>query len=456
MRIHFIAIGGAAMHNLALALQNNGHIVTGSDDEIFEPSKSRLKNAGLLPEKEGWFPDKITTDLDAVILGMHAHPDNPELLKAQQLGIPVFSYPEFIANQSENKKRVVIGGSHGKTTTTAMILHVLKSLNKDFDYLVGAQIAGFETMVKLSDAPLIILEGDEYLSSPIDRKPKFLWYKPHIAVLTGIAWDHINVFPTFKEYVEQFKKFVETVVPNGIVNYYKNDVELAKICQPKINPNASFQPYDTHPYEIIDNKTFLLRNDDGRKVPIQVFGNHNLQNLQAAYFVCKELGITDDEFYQTIQSFKGAAKRLEKLGENEKSVVFKDFAHSPSKLQATIDAVKQQYPNRKLIAIIELHTYSSLNKKFLPQYSGTLKNADEKIIYFNPHTIALKRLPEITEEDIKNGFSSNDVEVFKTNEALQDRLKMLNFNNSVVLFMSSGNYGGLNVEEFTNNLILKY
>ncbi|HCQ30341.1 MAG TPA: peptidoglycan synthetase [Flavobacteriales bacterium] len=455
MRIHFIAIGGAAMHNLALALHNNGHTVTGSDDEIFEPSKSRLQKAGLLPEKEGWFPEKITNDIDVVILGMHAHPDNPELLQAQKLNIPVYSYPEFIARQSINKKRVVIGGSHGKSTTTSMILHVLKSLNKKFDYLVGAQIEGFDTMVKLSDAPLIILEGDEYLSSPIDRRPKFLWYKPHVAVLTGVAWDHINVFPTFEEYTEQFKKFVQTVEPNGVVNYYKNDDVLAEICQPKTNPDIRYQPYDTHPYEIIGNKTYLLRNDDGSKMPLQIFGDHNLQNLQAAYFVCKELEISDDDFYQSIQSFKGAAKRLEKVGEHNNTVVFKDFAHSPSKLQATIEAVKQQYPERKLIAVIELHTYSSLNKDFLPQYAGTLQNADEKIVYFNPHTIELKRLPNISETDIKNGFSDNSINIFKTSEAIQNKLKNMDYNNSVVLFMSSGNYGGMNVEEFTKEFILK-
>ncbi len=452
MRIHFIAIGGAAMHNLALALQHNGHTVSGSDDEIFEPSKSRLKAAGLLPEKEGWFPEKITTGIDVVILGMHAHADNPELLKAREIGVKVVSYPEFIYEQSIHKTRAVIGGSHGKTTTTSMILHVLKTLGKDFDYLVGAQIEGFDTMVKISDAPLIVLEGDEYLSSTIDRKPKFLWYKPHIAVLTGIAWDHINVFPTFEEYVLQFEHFVKTVMPQGVLNYFQHDEQLQRICQPKTNPAVRYQPYDTHPFEIIDNRTVLLRHDTGEKVSLPIFGNHNLQNLQAAYYVCKELGISDDDFYMAIQTFKGAAKRLEKIASNNTTDVFKDFAHSPSKLQATLEAVKQQFSARRLIAIVELHTYSSLNKAFLPQYAGTLCAADEKIVYFNPHTIALKRLPEITAEDIKSGFADDEINVFQNNEDLTGYLQTLNYENTVVLFMSSGNYGGLKIEDLVRDI----
>ena len=450
MRVHFIAIGGAAMHNMAIALHLKGFQVTGSDDEIFDPSKSRLAKHGLLPENYGWFPEKINNQIDAIILGMHARPDNPELLEAQKQGLKIYSYPEYIYEQSKNKLRVVIGGSHGKTSITAMVLHVLNKLEMDFDYMVGAQLEGFETMVKLSDAPMIILEGDEYLSSPIDRRPKFLWYKPQFAVLTGIAWDHINVFPTFENYVEQFEEFVNTIEEGGYLFYYEGDKNLQSIAykQNKIN----CVPYEAIKNTIENGKTFVFDNE-GEKYPIEVFGEHNLQNLHAAKHICFQLGISERAFFESIQDFTGAAKRLEKIWDSETFKAYKDFAHSPSKLTATINAVKAQYPNKKVIAAVELHTFSSLNKKFLSEYKGSMQQADIAAVYYSPEVIAHKKLEPIAPSEIEAAFQKEGLNVFTVSKDIKGFLEAQEVENAVLLLMSSGNFGGINLEEFVEQMV---
>ena len=445
MKLHLIATGGAVMHNMAICLKNKGYEVTGSDDEIFEPAKNRLEEHGLLPKTIGWDVDNISSDLDAVILGMHARKDNPELKRAQDLNIPVYSFPEYVYQQSKTKKRVVIGGSHGKTSITAMIMHVLKSLNWDFDYLVGSQLEGFDTMVKLTDeAPLIILEGDEYLSSAIDMRPKFHLYHPHIALLSGIAWDHINVFPTFENYLEQFEIFINKIEQGGSLIYCNEDEELNRLCE-RHNSDVEFFGYGLPSNEIRNNETFL--NTDIGVVKLNIFGHHNLQNLEGARLVCNQLGITDEDFYNSISEFKGAAKRLEKIFENDKTVVFKDFAHSPSKLKATIHAVKQQYPERELVACMELHTFSSLNKDFLDQYNKTMDEADVPIVYYNPHTIKHKKLQEISTQEVKEAFQNENLEVITDSNDLLNKLKTQNSSLNTILLMSSGNFDGLNLEE---------
>ena len=446
MKVHFIAIGGAAMHNLAIALHLKGDKVSGSDDAIFDPSKSRLASYGLLPERMGWFPDRITNDLDAVILGMHAKADNPELLKAQELGLKIYSYPEFLYEQSKHKTRVVIGGSHGKTTITSMILHVLNYHDKEVDYMVGAQLEGFEVMVKLTDDnDFIILEGDEYLSSPIDRRPKFHLYQPNIALLSGIAWDHINVFPTFENYVEQFKIFVDSIVMGGSINYNEEDAEVKRVVESSDNQIRKI-PYQTPEYSVEDGTTYL-ETPDG-PMPIEIFGKHNLNNLAGAKWICQHLGIDEEDFYEAISTFKGASKRLEKICETSKTVIYKDFAHSPSKVKATTEAVKQQYKNRKLIACLELHTYSSLNAEFLKEYQSTLESADIATVFYSPKAVALKRLNEVSESQILDAFNKPDLNVFTDPKAFEIFLKSQNFDESSVLLMSSGNYGGLDLEEF--------
>jgi UDP-N-acetylmuramate: L-alanyl-gamma-D-glutamyl-meso-diaminopimelate ligase len=444
MKVHLIAIGGSAMHNMALALQGKGFEVTGSDDAVFEPSKGRLEKAGLLPSEMGWFPEKITTNLDAIILGMHARIDNPELLKAQELGMPIYSYPEYIYEQSKDKKRVVIGGSHGKTSITAMILHVLQHHQIDCDYMVGAQLAGFDTMVKLTKgAPIIILEGDEYLSSPIDRRPKFHWYKPHVAVLSGIAWDHINVFPTFENYVEQFRIFRDDVAEQLI--YCAVDEELNRLAAE--GADCELTPYNTPKHRIIDGITYLL--DGGLEVPLQIFGNHNLQNLNAARLVCNALGLSDADFQEAIQGFKGASKRLELVKRGESTAVYKDFAHSPSKLKATSSAMKKQFKNRKLVACMELHTFSSLNEEFLKQYAHCMDEPDTAIVYFSPAAIAHKKLEPITESQVHASFAREDLMVFTDSKKLQDYLHSLNWDNQNLLLMSSGNFDGMELNSLT-------
>ena len=442
--IHFISIGGSAMHNLALALQQQGFIITGSDDEIYEPSRSRLEQYGLLPAEMGWFADKIHTELDAVILGMHARKDNPELARAQELGIPVFSYPEYIYQQSQQKQRVVIAGSHGKTTITSMILHVLKHHHRIFDYLVGAQVAGFETMVRLTAfAPLIVIEGDEYASSPIDTRPKFLHYQPHIALISGIAWDHVNIYPTYEEYVDQFELLADSMDKGGILVFDETDDMLDVIGQ-KERMDVHKIPYEAHPCEIANGQTFLLTKQK-TKIPLQIFGEHNMKNIAGAMAVCDKLGLTEDMFYDAIQSFRGAAKRLEQVTTSESWVVFRDFAHAPSKVEASTEAVKQQFPGKKLLACVELHTFSSLNKGFLNQYRHRLDAADIAVVYFNEHTLAIKRLEPISPEDVKEAFGRSDLQVFTNTARLQEFLNEQRANADVLLLMSSGTFGGLEI-----------
>lgn len=449
MKVHFIAIGGSAMHNMAIALHKKGFIVSGSDDEIFDPSRSRLNKYNLLPEKMGWFPEQITEKIDAVILGMHAKKDNPELIRAQEIGLKIYSYPEYVFEQAIDKKRVVIGGSHGKTSITSMILHVLKHESIQFDYLVGAQLEGFETMVSFSDAPIMIIEGDEYLSSPIDRRPKFLWYKPHIAVLSGVAWDHINVFPTFENYVEQFKLFSETIQKDGLLSYYYGDEHLKDIAE-KLE-HINLKPYTTPTHRIENGVTYLGTNYGW--LSLNIFGEHNLQNLMAAKHVCEALGVQENEFYQAIQSFSGAAKRLEEIAKNQETVIYKDFAHSPSKLKATSTAVKKQYSDHKVIACMELHTFSSLNKNFLQEYSGCMSMADEAIVYFNPKTIEHKGLASISIKEVEQAFLPSKVTVYNQSEEIKQYLKSQDLRNTVVLLMTSGNFDGINLNEFAQELI---
>ena len=448
MNIHFIAIGGAAMHNLALALHLKGDTITGSDDEIFDPSKSRLSAYGILPKAFGWFPEKITTQLDAIVLGMHAKADNPELLKAQELGLKIYSYPEFLYEQSKFKTRVVIGGSHGKTTITSMILHVMHYFNRDLDYMVGAQLEGFDVMVKLTDDnDFIILEGDEYLSSPIDRRPKFHLYKPNIALLSGIAWDHINVFPTWKNYVEQFRIFVDSIVEGGSVTYNIEDTEVKKLVEGSENTIRKF-PYQTPEYQV-ENGITILETEEG-SMPIEIFGKHNLNNLAGAKWICQQIGIDENDFYEAISSFQGASKRLEKITETENCVAYKDFAHSPSKVLATTNALKNQFPNRKLIACLELHTYSSLNPEFLNEYKGTLDAADVAVVFYSPHALEIKKLKAISQQQIADAFQRDDLIIYTNPIAFKDFLFSQQFNDISLLLMSSGNYGGLDFDELKN------
>ncbi len=445
MRVHFIAIGGSAMHNLALALHDKGEQITGSDDAIFEPSKSRLQAKGLLPEQEGWFPEKITTDLDAVILGMHAKSDNPELLKAQELGLKIYSYPEFIYEHSKNKTRVVIGGSHGKTTITSMILHVMNYHNVAVDFLVGAQLEGFTNMVHLTkENDFMVIEGDEYLSSPTDLRPKFHLYKPNIALISGIAWDHINVFPTFENYVDQFKIFIDKITNGGILIYNEDDETVKQIVEEAEKPIRKL-PYSLPEYTI-DNGVTYLETLDG-SMPIEVFGAHNLSNLAGAKWICQNMGIDEAEFYEAIASFKGASKRLEKIAQTPTAVAYKDFAHSPSKVKATTQAVKKQYPDKKLVACLELHTYSSLNTEFLTEYQGALDAADVAVVFYSPDAVAIKKLEEISKEQIEKAFNREDLIVYTNPDEFKSFLLVQEFTDSVLLLMSSGNYGGLNFDE---------
>ncbi|MDA3780915.1 MAG: Mur ligase family protein [Bacteroidales bacterium] len=451
MRIHFIAIGGSAMHNLAITLHKKGYIVSGSDDEIFEPSKARLLKYDLLPKNYGWNKDKISNKIDAVILGMHAKEDNPELIEARRIGLKIYSYPEYLYEQTKDKIRVVISGSHGKTTITSMVMHVLKYFNKNFDYMVGAQLKGFETMVKLTDnAPIAIFEGDEYLSSPIDRRPKFHLYKPNIALISGIAWDHINVFPTFDKYIEQFDIFIDKIEKGGTLIYFEGDKILKDIVENNKNIINKIA-YLAHSSTIIENKTYLLNYE--KNIPLLVFGTHNLQNISGAKLICNKLGISDKNFYQAISNFEGAAKRLQLLAENSNSKVFLDFAHSPSKLKATVDAVKNQYPNKKLLACIELHTFSSLNRNFLKHYKSTMDMADVSIVYYNPDTLIHKSLKPLSENFVKRAFNSSSIKIFTEKKLLKDFFVNLNENNFVLLLMSSGNYAGINIKELAEKII---
>lgn len=447
MRVHFIAIGGSAMHNLALALHEKGYQVTGSDDEIFDPSKSRLEAKGLLPVEYGWFPEKIASEIDAVILGMHAKEDNVELKKAESLGLKIYSYPEFLYEQSKHKTRVVIGGSHGKTTITSMILHVMHYHNKEVDYMVGAQLEGFDTMVHLTEEnDFIVLEGDEYLSSPIDRRPKFHLYKPNIALLSGIAWDHINVFPTYENYVEQFKIFLNEITDGGAIIYNEEDAEVKQIVEATQNPIKKY-PYKTPAHTVEDGETFLETSEG--PMPIEIFGKHNLSNLEGARWICQLMGIDADDFYEAIATFKGASKRLEKIAETKTALAFKDYAHSPSKVKATTQAVKNQYPEKKLLACLELHTYSSLNPEFLTQYKGALDAADVAAVFYSPHAVMIKQLEEVKAEQIEEAFQRDDLIIFTNPADFKTFLYSEDYQNTVLLLMSSGNYGGLDFDEVT-------
>jgi UDP-N-acetylmuramate: L-alanyl-gamma-D-glutamyl-meso-diaminopimelate ligase len=451
MNVHLIAIGGSAMHNMAIAMHKKGFNVTGSDDEIFEPSKTRLAKLNLLPAKEGWDTNNIHKGIDAVILGMHARADNPELLKAQELGLKIYSYPEYIYEQTKDKTRIVIGGSHGKTSITAMILHVLNFHKVDCDYMVGAQLDGFDTMVKLTkEAKIAVIEGDEYLSSPIDRRPKFHLYKPNIAILSGIAWDHINVFPTFENYVEQFKIFVDLIEQNGSIAYCELDEKVKNVSESTRADIKRF-PYAVPANKIVNGTTYLLTNQG--EIPLLVFGDHNLMNINGARLVCNQVGISDGQFYEAIQSFKGAAKRLELVKKNESTAVYKDFAHSPSKLKATTQAVKKQFPNRKLIACMELHTFSSLNENFLNEYQGSMALADEAFVYYNPHTIEHKKLKAISEEQVNQAFGGSNLKVYTNSKNLLSDLLKIDFKDKNLLMMSSGNFDGIDFKDLGDQVV---
>ncbi|MDN3596412.1 UDP-N-acetylmuramate--L-alanine ligase [Zunongwangia endophytica] len=450
MNIHFIAIGGSAMHALAIALHNKGFQISGSDDAIFEPSKSSLQQNGLLPDKFGWFPQKITKDLDAVVLGMHAREDNPELLQAKELGVKIYSYPEFIFEQSKTKTRVVIGGSHGKTTITSMILHVMHYHDREVDYLVGAQLDGLDNTIKLNDQnDFIVIEGDEYLSSPIDRRPKFHLYEPNIALLSGIAWDHINVFPTYENYLEQFSIFVDKIVNGGILVYNEEDADLKTIVENSTNPIRK-HAYKTPEYFIEDGETVLVTPEGD--MPLEIFGKHNLNNLAGAKWICQHMGIDEEDFYEAIASFKGASKRLQKIKETGNFVAFKDFAHSPSKVTASVNAVKDQFLDKTIVACLELHTFSSLNENFITEYKKSLDAVDEAIVFYSSEAVAHKKLAPISTEAIKSAFDRDDLEVITETSELKNHLKKSNFDNSALLFMSSGNYGGIDLEQLVTEL----
>ncbi|ROH97630.1 UDP-N-acetylmuramate--L-alanine ligase [Chryseobacterium daecheongense] len=443
MKTHFIAIGGSAMHNLAIALKDKGYQVTGSDDAIFEPSRSRLENKGILPQEMGWFPEKITSDIDAVILGMHAHQDNPELARAKELGLKIYSYPEFLYEQSKNKTRVVIAGSHGKTTITSMILHVLNFHQKDVDFMVGAQLEGFDCMVKLTqDNDFMVLEGDEYLSSPIDLRSKFLLYQPNIALMSGIAWDHINVFKTFDDYLEQFRRFVASITPGGVLVYNEEDPEVVKVVEDAENYFRKI-PYKTPEYEINNGKVYL-KTEMG-DVPLSVFGAHNLLNMEGARHICQQLGIMDEDFYEAIMSFKGASKRLEKVEREDKGILYKDFAHAPSKVKATVKAFQEQFNNEKKYGFLELHTYSSLNPVFLEQYDHAMDGLDEAVVFYSEDALKIKRMEPISPELIKEKFKNDNLRVFTNAEELHAYWNTLDKTQGVYLMMSSGNFGGLDL-----------
>ena len=445
MKIHFIAIGGSAMHNLAIALKLKGFSITGSDDAINDPSRSRLKKYNLLPQKEGWFSDKITSDIDAVVLGMHAKDDNPELLKAREIGLKIYSYPEFIFNQSKDKIRIVIGGSHGKTSITSLVLHVLRTLNIESDYMVGAQLDGFEVMVKLTEtSKYIVLEGDEYLSSALDPRPKFHLYKPHIALISGIAWDHINVFKTFESYLKQFEIFINSVEENGTLVYNELDHELKKLVSNN-KSNLNYIPYSIPKHKIIDGISFI--NFKNELYRLKIFGDHNLQNISGALNICKALGVEYQDFYKSITSFNGASNRLELVYQSSDTIIFKDFAHSPSKVKATTEAVHKQFPNRKLISFFELHTYSSLNPLFLEKYRDTLKHSDECYIYYSEKNMRIKRLEPIDSELIIRSFNHSSLTVIDNYEKLNKKIYDLDLSNSVLLMMSSGKFGGLDIDK---------
>ncbi len=442
-RIHFIAIGGSIMHNLAIALKEKGLEISGSDDEIYEPSKTKLKDSGILPPAEGWDADRISPDLDAVIVGMHARPDNVELVRAQEIGLKVFSFPEFIFEQSKDKQRIVIGGSHGKTTITSMVMHVLRFFDRSFDYAVGATVKGFKNTVKLSDAPIIIIEGDEYLSSPLDPTPKFHKYQHHIGLISGVSWDHINVFPSEDDYVKQFEVFADNTPKAGTLIFCDED-PLTSMIGNKERDDVHAISYKTHSHLIDNGTTYLVNGKDN--FPLKIFGKHNLQNISAAKAVLKKVGIADDQFYQAITSFEGASKRMELISETDRSAIYKDYAHSPSKVRATTLALREQYPERDLVACLELHTFSSLTKEFLKQYKGAMKFSYKPIVYFNPGTIAHKGLEAITVEDIFGAFDERSLKVFDDQTKLLNYLSDQNWKDKNLLMMTSGTFDHLDFD----------
>jgi len=450
MNIHFISIGGSVMHQLAIALHRKGYHITGSDDEIFEPAKTNLLQEGILPKETGWFPENIHSGLDAVILGMHAKADNPELLKAKELALPVYSFPEYIFKESGNKKRVVVGGSHGKTTTTSMIMHVLREAGKDFDYLVGARLQGFDQSVNITDAPVIVCEGDEYPASVVEKRPKFHFLFPHIAVLTGIAWDHINVFPTFDFYLEQFVIFINKIEKGGHLVYNESDDTLKELVKKNRREDIHYHPYNVPQHTISNGLTKVTI--EGIETELKVFGAHNLLNLHAAWLVTKEFGVDASAFTKAISTFPGAAKRLELMAKNNSTVFYRDFAHAPSKVKATIDAAKAQFPDKKLIGILELHTYSSLNETFMKEYKGALDAADEAAVFYSRHALELKRMPELKKEAVQKGFGKEGLELINDRSQLESWLSERNFTNAVVLFMTSGNYDGFDTLNFARKI----
>jgi UDP-N-acetylmuramate: L-alanyl-gamma-D-glutamyl-meso-diaminopimelate ligase len=449
-KIHFIAIGGSVMHNLAIALKQAGHTITGSDDEIFEPSRSALSKHGLLPVKDGWNPDTITNSLDVVILGMHAKKDNPELLKAQQLGLKITSFPEYIYNHAVDKQRVVVAGSHGKTTITAIVVHVLNHFKRKFDYVIGAKIRGVENTVKLSDAPVIIIEGDEYLCSPLDRTPKFLRYQHHIGVISGVAWDHANVFPTEEEYLKQFDLFADQTPKSGVLIFCETDT-MVGIVGNKLRPDVVSIGYKAHTHAAENGKEFLINGKE--RIPVKIFGAHNLQNISAAKELLKKVGITNEQFYEAIPSFEGASGRLEKIKENNSTIIYKDFAHAPSKVKASVKAVKDLYPNRDTVACLELHTYSSLNKTYLPQYKDSLKGITSAAVYFNPEKVKSKNLEPLSLADIKQAFGGNNVQVFDNPTTLENFLTSQSWKNKNLVLMTSGDFGGMNMNTLADKIL---
>ena len=450
MRIHLIAIGGSIMHNLAIALKKNGHSVTGSDDEIYSPAKERLSDHDLLPDREGWDPGRIHEGIDLVILGMHARPDNPELLQAMELGVPIHSFPSFMYEHARDKTRVVIAGSHGKTTTTSMILYALQQAGKPMDYLVGARIEGFEDMVHLSDAALFIAEGDEYLSSPVDRRPKFIHYKPHVAVITGIAWDHMNVFPTFDGYKQLFADLIQSMEADGTVYYCADDPNLEALKD--LRKDLEWIPYRAIPHIQTNEGTMLRdRNDQPYRTPL--FGEHNMQNMKAALEVSLKLGLTEQQFLESMGSFRGASKRLQLLAQSKDSLCYLDFAHAPSKVRATVQAVRRQYPDRILICLLELHTFSSLNRAFLPQYTHTLDGADHAVVFYQEHTFAMKRLPMLKDEEVQEAFAFPGLKILKEPAGIPVFLDALPPGKKVFLFMTSGTFGGTNLSELAQKLV---
>ncbi len=450
-KVHFIAIGGSVMHNLAIALKKHGWIVSGSDDEIFEPSRSKLLKYDLLPKSKGWDVNNISADLDLAILGMHAKADNPELIKAKELNIRIQSFPEFIHDFCVNKQKFVIAGSHGKTTITAMIMHILRHLNKEFDYLVGGEVEGFELTVQLSDAPIIIIEGDEYLNSALDPRPKLLIYEHHVGVISGVKWDHFNVYPTLEDYVESFETFADNTPKAGTL-IYNGDDDIATVVGRKEREDVLAIEYTTHPFVIRNGKTFLITKDRN-EIEIQIFGEHNMNNLSAAMEVCKKICIDEFQFYDGIKSFKGAGRRMELIAENANTKIYKDFAHAPSKLKASTFALKTQFPEKKLIAVIELHTFSSLNKDFLDQYYDSFNDADESIVYYNPEVVKHKKLEMFKDEDLKEAFNNEDLKIFTNSKNLQDYLSQKDLHNSNLLLMSSGNFDGIDLNAFAKQLL---